>query len=184
MYQKIENIIFMKYGVHASEDVELIIKRKIAEIQQCKKMFWGYGGVLCHPLNQVQPFLKSNALKNQKTHLVMTKTLSKLNNTPSAATMYSVDNINWCPIPNNVRVLGSKYAIVCNSITQCEFILDLADYVIPLGNCKGRRLSQYIQGRVDKACGYYQINTAKNISMPVIITLCAEIESPFSVFIK
>jgi len=179
-----ENIIFMKYGVHASESIESIIKRKTEEIGRCRKMFWGYGGVLCHPLNQVQPFLTENVLRKEKTYLLLSKTHSELNNAPQIARMYSCDKMNWEPIPDGIKVLGSKFAIVCGSIEQCDFDLDLSGYIVPVGNCKGRRLSQYIRGRVDKACGRYHKDISGAEPEIVNITLCAEIVYPYSVFLN
>lgn len=179
-----KNIIFMKYGVHASESIESIIKRKMEEIEKCQKMFWGYGGVLCHPLNQVQPFLEENVLRKEKTYLLLSKTPSELNNVPQIAKMYSCDKINWEPIPNEIKVLGSKFAIVCSSIEQCDFNLDLSSYIVPVGNSRGRKLSQYIQGRVDKACGRYNKDVSGVEPRIVNITLCAEIVYPFSVFLN
>lgn len=182
--EQYKNIIIMKYGVHASESIESIIKRKLEEIQVCQKMYWGYGGVLCHPLNQVQPFLKENLSKGEKTYLLLTQTPSQLNNTPSMATDYSIDKVQWQPIPNGIKVLGSKYAIVCKSIEQCNFSIDLANYVIPIGNSKGKILSNYIRGHVDKACGRYNNNLPNQDSQLVNISLCAEIDYPYSVFLK
>lgn len=178
------NIIFMKYGVHASESIESIVKRKMEEIEQCKKMFWGYGGVLCHPLNQVQPFLKENVVRKEKTYLLLSKTDSELNNVPQIANIYSCDKTNWKPIPKGIKVLGSKYAIVCGSIEQCDFNLDLSSYIVSVGNSKGRMLSQYIHGRVDKACGRYNKDISNVESRIVNITLYAEIVYPYSVFLK
>ncbi len=49
----------MKYRVHASEKVESIIQRKSKEHEGIKQTFWwGYGGKVCHPIKQVQPFVK------------------------------------------------------------------------------------------------------------------------------
>ena len=73
-----KNIIVMKYGVHASEDVESIVVRKMQEVQVAKKMFWGYGGVLCHPLKQVQPFLRENCSKGEKTYLLLSESILPL----------------------------------------------------------------------------------------------------------
>lgn len=132
-----ENIIFMKYGVHASEQVEQIVERKMREIQEAKLMFWGYGGTICHPINQVQPFLKRNAARNQKTYLVMAYTPSKMNGSMMEAISYSTDKVSWNKIPTGIHVYGSKYAIVCNSIRRCDFTLDLADYWFRLEVQKG-----------------------------------------------
>lgn len=174
----------MKYGVHASESIESIITRKMEEIKICQKMFWGYGGVLCHPTNQVQPFLNENLSKKEKTYLLLSKTPSKLNNIPSIATVYSTDKIKWELIPDGIRVLGSKYAITCKNIKRCDFLIDLSSYLVPVGNSKGKTLSKYIQGRVDKACGKYNEDITGEEPKLVNISLCAEIDYPFSVFLK
>ena len=100
------------------------------------------------------------------------------------ATDYSIDKVQWQPIPNGIKVLGSKYAIVCKSIEQCNFSIDLANYVIPIGNSKGKILSNYIRGHVDKACGRYNNNLPNQDSQLVNISLCAEIDYPYSVFLK
>lgn len=50
---KFENIIIMKYGVHAKEAVCSIIERKQEEYHKTGQMFWGYNGVLCNPQTQV-----------------------------------------------------------------------------------------------------------------------------------
>lgn len=183
IHMKYKNIILMKYGVHAGEDIESIIERKQEEIQVCKKMLWGYGGVLCHPLNQVQPFLNENCLRGEKTYLLLTQTPSKLFNAPSVATDFSRDKTTWEPIPDGIKVIGSKYAIVCSSIRQCNFCIDLSKYTVPIGNSTGKRLSDYIRGRVDKACGRYTETSSANSSI-VSVSLCCEIDYPYSVFLR
>lgn len=175
-----KNIVVMKYGVHASEDVDSIVVRKMQEVQVAKKMFWGYGGVLCHPLKQVQPFLRENCSKGEKTYLLLTETSSRFDNVPSEASFYSFNKIEWDSVPKGVKILGSKYAIICKNITACDFFIDLSDYVIPIGNSKGKVLSDYIRGHVDKACGRY-VETNKE-SKPIKISLYGEIES--AVFVK
>lgn len=175
-----KNIIVMKYGVHASEDVESIVVRKMQEVQVAKKMFWGYGGVLCHPLKQVQPFLRENCSKGEKTYLLLSETLSRFDNTPSEAGFYSFNKIEWDSVPKGIKILGSKYAIICKNIIVCDFFIDLANYVIPIGNSKGKILSDYMRGRVDKACGRYVENL--NQSKPMKISLYGEIEN--AVFVK
>lgn len=178
-----ENIIFMKYGVHASEKAEQIVERKMREIQETKRMFWGYGGTICHPINQVQPFLKRNAARNQKTYLVMAYTPSKMDGPMVEAISYSTDKVSWNKMPTGIHVYGSKYAIVCSDIRRCDFTLDLADYMVPVGRSKGRLLSEYVNGRVDKGCGTF-CGKRKEESRLVNITLCAEIAAPYAVFLK
>lgn len=188
MMRKFENIVFMKYGVHASESVDSILNRKLEELGSCQKMFWGYGGVICHPTKQVQPFANANFSEKKKTYLLLSETPSKLNNSPSVATHFSRDNDRWQTIEDGIKVLGSKYAIVCKNLEKCNFQIDLSQYVIPVGNSQGKLLSEYVKGRVDKACGQRlsgyvssNLNTKNNL---VHISLYAEIIDPYSVFVK
>lgn len=58
MDTELDHIIYMKYGVHAGHTVEEIIARKSEEYHRTGKMFWGYGGTICHPTKQVQPFVR------------------------------------------------------------------------------------------------------------------------------
>ena len=184
MDNKYKNIIFMKYGVHASESVEQIIERKKKEVQSAKRMFWGYGGTLCHPLNQVQPFLQENMSRNEKTYLVMAYTPSEMNSQTLETEFFSQNKNDWSRIPKGIHVYGSKYAIVCKNIERCDFIMDLSNYDSPVGNSKGRPLSEYINGRIDKACGHWDGKAKDRLSSPVHITLCAEICDPYAVFLR
>ena len=63
---KSESFVFMKVGQHAGEDFESIIKRKTEEIKNTGMSFWGYGGPMCHPTKQIQPFAKSVIEKCQR----------------------------------------------------------------------------------------------------------------------
>lgn len=184
MNKSMENIIFMKYGVHASENVNSIITRKKEEIANCNKMFWGYGGVVCHPQNQIQPFLLENALRGEKTYLVLSETSSKLYNTAARATSYSIDKKCWIPFEEGINVLGSKYAIVCGSLEECDIMLDLNKYTIPIGASKGKLLSNYVSGRVDKACGRYCDNQQSDTPTLIKISFCAEVILPSAVYVK
>ena len=183
MDNKCKNIIFMKYGVHASEGVEQIARKK-NELQNAGKMLWGYGGTICHPVNQIHPFLNGNVNRNEKTYLVMAYTPSEMHKNIFAAESYSINKKKWIELPKGIHVYGSKYAIVCKSIEQCDYTVDLADYIVPIGNSCGRPLSEYVNGRIDKACGRWDGKSKERLSKPVHITLCAEIDYPYAVFLK
>ncbi|MCM1175854.1 MAG: hypothetical protein NC341_12495 [Blautia sp.] len=173
----------MKYGVHASESVDDIVARKMKEVEQCGKMFWGYGGVVCHPSTQVQPFISNNILNGEKTYLLLAATPSKLFNEPVIMTEYSLDRKIWNKMPAGIKVSGSKYAIVCKSLEHCELEINLDDYVVPLGDSKGVPVSEYMRGRVDKACGLLSLNHEGTHSL-LKVSLCAEIDYPGAVFCR
>lgn len=147
-----KNIIFMKYGVHASETVASIVKRKQQEIAATGYSYWGYGGNFCHPLTQVQPFAQEVLAKGEKLYLVMSYTESKLNNEPQRCNHYSIDGSTWVAFDPAINVLGSKFALCIKDLQICDFELDLADYEVAVGASKGKPLNEYIRFRVDKAC--------------------------------
>lgn len=178
-----DNIIYMKYGVHAGETVDSIVRRKQDEIAKVGYTFWGYGGNFCHPLTQVQPFAENVYKKGEKLYLVMSLTESKLNNTPDKSHHFSIDNVNWSPIDEKINVLGSKFALCIKNLTVCNFDLSLDTYSVGIGNKCGTILSDYIRYRVDKACAVKTDSYTTN-HKTVKITLLAEVIAPFAVFTK
>ena len=76
-----DNIIYMKYGVHAGETVDSIVRRKQDEIAKVGYTF-GDMGKLLSPFNSSSTFAENVYKKGEKLYLVMSLTESKLNNTP------------------------------------------------------------------------------------------------------
>lgn len=179
---ELKNIIFMKYGVHAKDTPQIILNNKINEVSSCGQTFWGYGGNLCHPLTQVQPFIHANQKRGEKTYLLLSKINSVWNGSSARSIFYSYDNKKWIPIPEENIVTGARYALICNSFDLCEFDIDLSLYYVPLGNAKGRLLSDYIYGRVSKACGTFRFKKDFDATKEYHISAIAEIES--AVFVQ
>lgn len=173
----------MKYGVHASESVESIIDRKIKEYMLNQKLYWGYGGVICHPKKQIQPFAFENSVQGKKTYLLLTPTKSDFMNNPNRATMFSTNNSDWEYIPNEINILGSKYSVVCGRLNKIDYWLDLNQYEVAIGNSQRKRLSDYLKGRVDKACGRYKPCKKRKPNL-IKIDYYAEIKEPYAVFVK
>lgn len=185
--QALENIIFMKYGVHASENVESIIERKSKECDGEKKIFWwGYGGSTCHPLTQVQPFVSECQRNGQKVYLVLSYTPSSNNNPAIRANEFSKDNKNWECIPNGINVYGSAHALVCTNFRKVDFTLDLSKYEVAVGGHKGEALSSYIGCRTDKGCAHMIHEAKDNTVEPEYaqIDYIAEIIDPYAVFLR
>ncbi len=174
---QLENIILMKYGVHAGEDVAAIIKRKEEEITKAGYCFCGYGGTLLHPLNQIEPFCK-----NKKVYLLLTKTPSKFLNDAKRADYFSKDKITYEKIPKDIHVLGSKYALVFKDLKKVNMDINLYDYKIGIGASAGKCLKDYFRGRVDKACATFKEKANKEEK--VHIDYIVELVSPYAVFIK
>lgn len=176
----IDNIVLMKYGAHAGESSDNIIERKQRELKETGQVFWGYGGTLCHPINQIHPFLNENRENNQKTYLVLVKTKKEMENgnnkIQDRLNLYSENKVDWYPIPIGINVTGSKYAIICKSFDICSLDIDLSLYRIPFGSSQGCRLSNYLGWRKNRACGRYNEKDLDiAVSKIVNVSIIAEI---------
>ena len=93
--QRPDAFIFVKAGPFASESLESILERKQREIAQAGKTFWGYGGTLLHPINQVQPFAKAQVQRKGELRVFMAITASVTDTQIRPATEFSVDRRTW-----------------------------------------------------------------------------------------
>ena len=103
-----EAFIFMRVGNHAGETFESILQRKQREFEEAGKIFWGYGGTTLHPIKHVQPFARVWMPKEGAIRIVMQAIESKADPDVLPANEYSVDGVNWEPIPTGIEVTGSK----------------------------------------------------------------------------
>ena len=181
------SVLFMKIGIHAREQLDEIIQRKLKEIDEAGVSFWGYGGNTCHPTSMVQPFAKEQAQLNRPIHLVMQKMQSNHWAEPVPADEFSVNGRDWQPIPKGVEVRGSRYALVISDLQETDLQLPLARAQVALGPSEGRSANDYISGRVDKAC----LTLASNVDLPLApdepatpIGLVAKLEAPYAVFLR
>jgi hypothetical protein len=143
--------IFMKVGTHAQEELADIIERKRKEISDAGYGLWGYGGNTCHPL-RVQPFARDFVRRDGAIYLCMEPMRSHHVAPPARAEQSSVDGVHWEPIPQNINVLGSRYALAIGDLRTEEFEIPLDQTRVAVGTSQGRRGDRYIAGRVDKAC--------------------------------
>jgi hypothetical protein len=182
-----QGILFMKIGIHARENLESIIDRKIREIEEAGFALWGYGGGTCHPTTMVQPFAKNEFAKGNKVYLCMQEMKSNHFAEPVRAEQYSVDGTGWLPVPKQINVLGSRYALAIKALHREEFVLPLDRTRVAVGKSRGREGNRYIGGRVDKACLECQdgIDIPAGPNDPIAkINLVAELCEPFAVFLK
>ncbi|HEY1757827.1 MAG TPA: hypothetical protein VGG72_20830 [Bryobacteraceae bacterium] len=186
-------ILYMKVGTHAQETLDDIITRKTKEIEEAGVAFWGYGGNTCHPQNMVQPFAKDFEERGQTVILCMHPMDSKHFAYPLRADEYSIDGIKWEIIPAAIRVLGSRYALVIKNLRKDDFDLPLNLTRVALGNSMGTRGSQYIKGRVDKAClqivgeaasAHPEVVPEEETGEAKHIGLVAELASPYAVYVR
>ena len=175
--------IFMKVGQHANEEFESILTRKNEEFNRTGRIFWGYGGTSCHPIRHVQPFAKMNIKINRPVYLLMEKIDSHAHPDIAPATEYSEDGIVWKPIPDGINVLGSRYALVLDEIKPGALDINIDNYEVGIGPSRGKSASNYIKGRIDKAC---LTRSSKTIGQdtPKKIELYAKLLEPYAVMLR
>jgi hypothetical protein len=180
-------VLYMKVGTHANEPLDAIIERKQAEIDAVGFALWGYGGNTCHPTTMVQPFARDFELRGETIHLVMHPMVSSHFAVTARAGEMSTDGQEWTPIPDAINVLGSRYALAIAALEPVEFVLPLSQTRVALGNSRGRRGDEYIQGRVDKAV-FEVVDEPPDDDSPEReaeqIGLVAELVEPFAVFVR
>jgi hypothetical protein len=178
-----DSILFMKVGTHANEPLEEIIRRKQLEIEQAGLSMWGYGGSTCHPRTMVQPFAERSAKVGKTIRLVMHPMESHHFADKVRAEQSSADRFSWEPIPPAINVLGSRFALCIANLQEVQWDLPLDDTRVAIGNSTGKRGSDYLQGRVDKAC-LEVTETSSGTTAASKIELVAELVAPYAVFLK
>lgn len=177
--------VFMKVGTHAGEDLGEILKRKRQEIEAVGYALWGYGGNTCHPLTMVQPFAHDIEQRAGVIHLVMQPMESRHFAVNERADEFSRDALRWEPIPHEINVVGSRYALAIKKLREEKFELPLAHTRVAIGNSAGRRGDRYIMGRVDKACLEVVDDVGVDQNERVVdIGLVAELVDPYAVFVR
>ena len=185
-----DGVLFMKVGTHAQEKLSSIFKRKVQEINNTGFTMWGYGGNTCHPRTMVQPFADKYEREDKIIHLVMEEVDSNHFAEQVRADKYSIDGIKWEDIPDSIDVLGSRFALLIDSLEKCDFHLSLDDTVVPIGPSSGRLGSNYLKGRVDKACLEISENSditstrGDRTTKDVKISLVAKLKNPYAVLLR
>lgn len=180
-------ILFMKVGTHAQETIEDIIARKSKEIDDAGFAMWGYGGNTCHPRTMVQPFAETFNQLGKPIYLCMQQMNSNHFAEPLRASEFSPDGIEWQKIPNTIRVLGSRFALVIKELRKEEHVLPLTQTRVAVGNNQGRLGSRYLLGQVDKACLEVTDRPEQTNEMEkkdIEISLVAELAAPYAVFLR
>jgi hypothetical protein len=180
-------ILFMKVGTHAQETLEDIIARKSKEIDDAGFAMWGYGGNTCHPRTMVQPFAETFKQRGKPIFLCMHEMNSKHFAEPLRANEFSADGIEWKKIPDSIRVLGSRFALVIKDLKKEEHLLPLNQTRVAVGTNQGRLGSRYLLGQVDKAClevTERPEQTNESEKKDVSINLVAELAAPYAVFLR
>jgi hypothetical protein len=169
----------MKGGPHAGAAWGAIVEWKIADLRAAGFTLWGYGGSVCHPIRQVQPFAEA---AGNDVAVAMLPTTSDPGNASTEATEMSVDGQDWEPLPAGIRVTGSKWALVLGDLEPCEDTIDLARYEVAVGDKAGTPASAYLRHRVDKGC--FRRTAIAAPADPRPVTLRGTLVKPWAVFLR
>ena len=177
-------VLFMKVGMHAQEDLSSIISRKQKEIADAGYAMWGYGGNTCYP-NAVRTFAEAATASGRVVRLCMERINSNHAREQIRAAQFSVDDSSWHDIPSAIDVLGSRFALCIDQLEQLDFEeeLPLDATEVAVGRSKGRVGSEYIRGRVDKAC-LTVVGDASEPKQIKKISLVANVIEPYAVFLR
>lgn len=179
----------MKAGPYCSYSLDEIIKIKQNEEKLVGKFFWGYSGVFCHP-EMVNAFVKS--AKSEKVIGLFSETKSVYETKEQGRfSEFSQDKVSWQKLPEKVLLVGNTkrphFAICGKNLKKIGFEFNLSDYQVFLKNSlfpdSDKRLDEYFQYRVDKACGIYSPEKTKNNQL-LIINYCFELTEPYCVYIR
>lgn len=183
--------IFMKMGWHGGECLEKIVKRKRREVNDAGKAFWGYGGTVLHPTNQVQPFVEKWKEKPVCIEVLMEEINGDSKSGPPLGTakqFATSDKELFEPIPEEIKTAG-KHALVLDEIRECkpELELDLRDYEVGIGpSSKGKKnAADYLSYRTDKGA-LVKAKPPQNRPKepkPVLIKYRAYLKHPYAVFL-
>lgn len=177
--------LYMKVGVHANESLKDIIQRKRAEIAAAGVSFWGYGGNSCHPFTAVQPFVKQASVNGGKVMLLMEEITSHHYAVGEAKEFSADGGKTYQPVPKGVNVLGSRFALVLNSLDDLDLVVPLSKTSVGIGRLVGTSGDQYIRGRVDKACLVYDPAAHPGPTDRVVkLSLAAQLAQPYAVVLR
>jgi hypothetical protein len=180
-----EPFVFMKVGRHAGEDLDEILERKQRELERAGVIFWGYGGGTMHPIQKVQPFVRSRIEHTGQIKLLMQTILSRHPDTAAVATEFSRDGVHWEPVPEGVEVRGSKYALVLGEIQSGDGMeVDFGAYQVGAGPSSGRAAGDYIKGRVDKGLLDPARGEAAANAPLIPIHYAAQMAEPYAVLLR
>lgn len=182
------HILLMKAGPYCGYSLEEIIRIKQQEEKDCGYFFWGYGGVFCRP-EIVQAFVKHSESKisglfSETKSSFEAKEFGKFKE-------YSQDGVNWQRLPPKVLLVGNvnkpHFAIVGKNLIPSNSKINLKDYQVFLKDSLfeklNKRLDQYFNFRVDKACGIYCPNQSSNDKI-INISYSFKLIKPFCVYIR
>jgi hypothetical protein len=179
----------MKVGPYCGYSLDEIIHIKQKEEQTIGRFYWGYSGVFCRP-SAVMAFVSHAKAHQQPVSVLLSSTNSSYSTQNlTRFSQYSVNKIDWQPLPSEVLLVGnnqaSHFAFVGRKLKKQNTKINLADYCSFKGMFPdpNKYLDDYFHYRVDKACGYY---SPRNPTIQKILTVdySCELSDPHCVYIR
>ena len=175
-------IIFMKAGPYCGYQLDEIIKIKQREDMICGRFYWGYGGVFCHPKRVLQ-FVEFSLKQGILPVVLFAITPSNFISPIGRITESSPDGKNWQKLPEEIILVGNKYALVATNLQNANLRLNLGEYRALLGDKPGKSLDKYIMYRIDKSCAMFDPNPSPG-NREINIALTAILKPPYCVYVK
>lgn len=173
----------MKIGPQGEESLPEIIERKNREAKIFDHAYWGYGGVTCVPF-RVHGFAKEVSASGSSIKVLFAVTGSPfLGSHIPDAKENSEDNVLWRPIPSEIHITVSKYALVLKNLKESDFNLALNDYQVAVGPSRGKSLASYLRFRVDKALAQ-RTGSLSEVGPELKISFTADLVEPYALYLK
>lgn len=175
-------IIVMKVGPHSGMSLQEIIISKKEEENVHKVHYWGYSGFFCMP-QAVQKFCNwSKTTYGEYPKLILLETSSAYKSKDVGfITKYSLNNKDFYEFKAPVQLQGAQFAFVAKNIRECNsFCLD--DYIVYSGKNDGKKLSDHLRYRVNKAFAIK--NTERLSKSQQLHALIVDLVEPFALWLK
>jgi hypothetical protein len=131
---------------------------KREELFKRNKTIGNYNDPIYRSQCQIPQFIPRN---NESIYSRLPETHSKLFSNAQKNKTYSVYKNCWIPIQEDINILGPKHPITYGSLEKSDFILDSNKLRISTGPLKGKSLSEFIGGKLNKACRGYTDNEVR-----------------------
>ena len=174
-----DRIIVLRVGVRPAQRWREAVEAKMTEEKAFSIAQWCYGGHLCDPLLEVQPFARAS---RGPVSVLFMGTEGDWDPPTALATSRSADGKTWLPIPDGVLAAG-RNALILRDFRPSEERFDLPSYEVGLGPNAGVPLTKYFRGRVDKACARRTAEPKEPVHLVQLVAR-AQLASPFAALLR
>lgn len=175
-------IIVMKVGPHSGMSLQEILISKQEEEKVNQVHYWGYSGVFCMP-QSVHKFCEwAKMTYGEFPKLVLLETSSSYKSKEVGfITKFSTNNKDFYEFKAPVQLQGAQFAFVAKNIREYNsFCLD--DYIVYGGKNDGKKLSDHLRYRVNKAFAVKNNNQVSTCQQ--LHALIVDLVEPFAIWLK